>query len=164
MEQLGINIPTIIFQVLNFFVLMYVLNKLLYQPMLNLLDARKKKAEQITENEEKLNNRIKSFDAETAIIIKQAKDEAKDIIKKAHESSKQILEKSEIEAKRKAEEIRQKAKEDAEMQLSKAFADLENEISKAAMQISEKLIEAELTDKQKSYILQNSVGLLNENE
>ena len=45
MEQLGINLPGLITQIVSFVILFAILSKLLYKPLVNLLDQR---AEKIT--------------------------------------------------------------------------------------------------------------------
>ena len=43
MEQLGINLPGLITQIVSFVILFAILSKLLYKPLVNLLDQREEK-------------------------------------------------------------------------------------------------------------------------
>lgn len=88
MEKLGIQLPLLLTQIANFSILLIVLTKLLYKPILKGLESRRKKIEEglaFTEKaqaeEEKLAKRkdevLKESRAEARVILENAKKEAK---------------------------------------------------------------------------------------
>lgn len=114
MEKLGIEPKLLLAQVVNFLVILFVLQKLLYRPILTMLEKRKKQIEEgvaLTEKlrseEEKLKEKEekalgKARDEALAIIEeakKQAKDVEKDLVVQAHEEASAIIARAHEEAK-----------------------------------------------------------------
>ncbi len=113
MDKLGIEYKLILAQLVNFTIIMFVLSKLLYKPILSMLEKRKKKIEEglvLTEKmkveEEKMEIRKAKMIAETkkeaTVLIEEskvhAKDEAKQIIESAHKEADEIIEKGKLQA------------------------------------------------------------------
>lgn len=114
MEKLGIEPKLLLAQLVNFGIIIFVLSKFLYKPILDMLEKRKKEIAQglkITENmreeEEKLGVKkqkmLEVARKEAQEIIeearKQAKEEEKDIIATAHKDADVIIEKGKTDAK-----------------------------------------------------------------
>ena len=120
MDKLGIEPTLLIAQIVNFSIIVILLAKLLYKPIISMLDKRKKEIEEglrltekMREEEEKMNQkREKQLDMtrkEAQQIIdearKQAREEEKDIIDEAHATAETIIEKGKAEAQRLREEM-----------------------------------------------------------
>lgn len=109
MEKLGIEPSLLLAQIVNFAIIVVVLTKLLYKPILGMLEKRKKEIEEglaITERmrqeEEKLGARREKLIAdarkEARVILedakKQGKDAERDIVATAHKEAAEIIEKA----------------------------------------------------------------------
>lgn len=120
MEQLGIEPKLLFAQIVNFTIIVVVLSKLLYKPILSILDKRKKEIEEalaITEKmrkeEEKLASKKESTmtgarqEAQALIedARKQAKEVEKDLLDKAHKDASDIIAKAKTESARMKEEL-----------------------------------------------------------
>lgn len=120
MEKLGIE-PTLLgAQVINFLVILFVLQKLLYKPILAMLEKRRKEIadgialtekmraeeEKVKEKQEKAMSKARQ---DALLIIEEAKSRAKDVEKElaaeAHKQAAAIIERAKAEA----EEIRKSA-------------------------------------------------------
>lgn len=121
MEKLGIEPSLLLAQVINFLVIIVVLNKLLYKPILTMIERRKKEiaegiglTETLREEEEKLKMSqekalAKAREASLLIIEdakKQAKETEKDMVADAQSQVEAIL----ARAKTEAEDIKKSAK------------------------------------------------------
>jgi F-type H+-transporting ATPase subunit b len=100
LDQFGINPLLLAAQVVNFFILLFILKKLLYNPLLKVLDARKYKIEESLKNAEEIERRLQETSEQVEEMLTKASNEAQKIISEA---------KSEIEIIK--EEGRQKADE-----------------------------------------------------
>lgn len=113
MEKLGIEPVLLAAQVVNFFIIMVLLKKYLYKPILDLIAKRKKEiaeglamASKMKEEEEKLKVKEEKAMAkarEEALTIidaakKQAKDVEKDLVARAHVTAESILSRAKEEA------------------------------------------------------------------
>lgn len=113
MDKLGIEPKLILAQLVNFAIIMFVLSKLLYKPILSMLDKRKKKiqeglalTEQMKVEEEKMEVKktkmIAEAKKEATMLIEEAKGhaktEAKQILEAAHKEADEIVEKGKLQA------------------------------------------------------------------
>lgn len=94
MEQLGIEPLQILAQIFNFTVLVILLNKLLYKPILKALEERKKKIKEGLDAAEKMKAEEEISGKKREEIIKKARLEASQIIEEGKKAGK--LQESEI--------------------------------------------------------------------
>ena len=128
MEKLGIEPKLLIAQIVNFLIIVFVLTKLLYKPILSMLAKRKKEIEEglkLTEKmrleeekfEQKKQKMLETTRGEAQQILeearKQAKEEEKEIIAGAHKESEAIIEKGKAEAERARSEMEKGVKKSA---------------------------------------------------
>lgn len=130
LSALGINGKMLIAQIINFLILLLLLNKLLYKPLLGLFDQRKEKIEKGLKDAEESK---KALDA--------AEEEAERIKEKAYKEANEILVKAKSEASEEAKAILSQAHQQGE-KIVKSAADeaisLKNSaLKEAKSQISE---------------------------
>lgn len=121
MEQLGIQPQAFVMQLVNFTILVVVLTKLLYKPILGILEKRQKEiaesvaiTEKLRQDEEKQAAKREKYlveaKKEAHLILEEAKKEGKaaeqQIIDQAHKEAQEILAKAELDAKRIQESLR----------------------------------------------------------
>ena len=114
MDKLGIEPSLLVAQVINFIVILVLLNKLLYKPILEMLAKRKKEiadgvklSESMKRDEEKMQEKhekvlVKAREEAASIIEdakKQAKEVEKELVAKAHDEALTIITRAKAEAK-----------------------------------------------------------------
>lgn len=156
-EALGIDLKEIIFAVVNFLILVGVLTKFLYQPYLNMLDARKQSivdsfahAEDTNRlADEKLdtyNKRIANVENESREIIKNAKI-------KAEAQASDII----AEANQKAAAIKLQAEKEIERERIKAFAEMKEQVAVMALMAAEQILEREVSLAGDEHLIDNII-------
>lgn len=112
MEKLGIEPMLLLAQLVNFAIVVFVLTKLLYKPILSMLEKRKKEIEEGIHLTEKLREDEEKFDAKREKLLNVTRKEAQQILEEARKQAK--LEEHDIivAAHKEAELILQKGKED----------------------------------------------------
>lgn len=113
MEALGIDVKILIAQIVNFLIVLFLLKKFLYGPILNMLDERKTKIDQGLKDSEKAKEMLNNVEIETdkknekafkdaKLLVENAKKEAAEksaeIIKKANTDADEIMRKAQVEA------------------------------------------------------------------
>ncbi len=78
-------------QMVNFLILFLILKKLLYKPLLQLLDERRKKVEENLQNAEKIKQQLKKIEYESSLKIADAKLKAQKIIDAACDEANEII-------------------------------------------------------------------------
>ena len=100
-QALGLDIRILIAQLVNFAILLLVLWRFGYKPILKFLDERKDKIEQGVLDAKKATARLEEISAKEKEIIKKAKKEALIILEEARkqgdENSKEIIDKAKEE-------------------------------------------------------------------
>jgi len=118
LDQLGINVPLLLSQAVNFALLLIVLRLFVYKPLLTLLRERREKIEGGLVKAEEAERRLHEVDEMNKGKIKAAEQEAIGIIKKTELDAKALEEKLLADAKQKEDEaikgaaVRLKAQEE----------------------------------------------------
>lgn len=157
LEKLGFDPVLLVAQIVNFLIILFLLKRFLYKPILKIIKDREEKiveglkqAEQaektLTQASEKESKILSKAKADATLIIEDAKKEALELTKNIQDNSRAETERIIKEARA---QIEQESKE-AEERLSKHTAML-------AGQILEKALEKELSANEKKKILQNVV-------
>ncbi|HEX7416283.1 MAG TPA: ATP synthase F0 subunit B [Smithellaceae bacterium] len=131
---------TLLIQIVTFLILIYILNLLLYKPILAIIDRRKKQLEEL-ENEIKLfKESVDKRVAEYEEKLKQAKANAtelkKEIIKEGDNQAKSIVDAVRNEIPLMTQEFQQKM--DKEIQAARQI--LESQSRKLSLEIAEKVL------------------------
>lgn len=126
-QSLGIDWRLLVAQIVNFVVLLILLRKFLYTPVLNMLESRKVKIEKSLKDSEEADQKVAQCEAdckklsqgavkESETIVTSAKklaeSEAKKIVAEAEKKSQRIIALAEEEAKTKKENALLGAKKD----------------------------------------------------
>jgi F-type H+-transporting ATPase subunit b len=149
-EKLGLNGALLISQIVNFVLLIILLKRFAYEPILKTLDDRAKKIEKSLEQAKKIEEELRDTEATKVAEIRKAKEQAQEIVKSAYETAEANAQKVLDETKRKTQEIVKKAKEEIQDEKEKSVKEAEREIGDLAIQIAEKIIKRNLdSDTQK---------------
>jgi F-type H+-transporting ATPase subunit b len=140
MEALGINIGYLIMQILVITVLLLVLKKLLYEPILRTLEARKARIAKGLEDSRQAAIARDNADADAAKILDAARLEAtrvrQDAVAQAEETAKAI----EAKANEEAKAILAKARENAEEERNRILSDLRGQVAAISIAAANKLV------------------------
>ena len=131
---------TIIIQIIIFLALIYILNILLYKPILSVIDRRKKQLEEL-ENEIKLFNdsvdkRAAEYDEKLKTAKASASELKKEIIGEGAQQAKKIIDAVRAEIPLMTQEFQQKM--DKEIQAARTI--LENQSRQLSLEIAQKVL------------------------
>ncbi|MBA3470496.1 MAG: F0F1 ATP synthase subunit B [Herpetosiphonaceae bacterium] len=129
MDKLGVNLPLLLSQLVNFALLAFVLNVLLYQPILKALRTRTERIRESLENAEKVKQQLARVDADYDAKLGEARREAQAILGQATErarvqeqelltTARANIERMEMEARAKVEQDRQQSLRGLQTQLA----------------------------------------------
>ena len=133
LESLGFEFPKFLWQVVNFLILLFLLKKFAYKPILDMLDERKKSIEDAINNAETAKNEAEKMRKEYETRLAEAKQEAQEIMAKAtklgEEMKREIVENAQSEATKAI----QKAQEEINREKDLAIAALRDEVAVLAV-------------------------------
>jgi len=160
MEALGIDLKLLIAQAVNFIIVMLVLWKFAYNPILAMLDERRKKVEQGITDSEKASKSLGKAEIEAGKIREKAYQEANEILKNAKDEANmeaaQLIKKSSEQADR----IIANAKEEATLTKNNALKEARKEITQVVAIALDKIVEENLTSDEKAKLTKSSLAEL----
>src|ERR671919_2603008 len=143
-EAFGINGVALLFQVINFLLLLYLLNRFLFKPVLKLLDEREQRIRKGLEDAEAAAHDRELAKAEREAAMDEARKEAQAMIaratKIADDSRAEIL----AEAKEQAEKVTTRAREEITAEKERAMAELRATVADLALEAAGRLVRSEM--------------------
>ncbi|HEX9921058.1 MAG TPA: F0F1 ATP synthase subunit B [Anaerolineae bacterium] len=140
MEALGISVAGIVAYIINFVVLIVLLQMFLYKPVKNMLAQRQQRivdglAAADKAAQEAAQQRAE-FEKELAKTREASQAEAKKIAEATEKMRKDIL----VAAEKEAEEIKIRAREEAEQERQQVVADLQQQTAELALSMTRKIV------------------------
>lgn len=125
-NEFGINPVLLGAQIVNFLIILYLLRRFLYKPVLKLLESRKKAIEETLRNQE-----------ETRLHLEKAKEQEIKILQRAQKLALKIVE----DAKKQKEAIQKEANATAAAQTEKMLFEANEKIENIAKEVEARLTE-----------------------
>lgn len=137
-----------VFQIVNTFIIFLLLRKLLFKPVLNIIESRENDIKNDLAEGEKAKNEGLALKKEYESKINFAKDEGQEIIKQAT-----------IRAEQKSDDIVNTAKKDALdiKEKQKVINEIKNDISNIALLAASKVIEKDLDKSKHEELIENFI-------
>src|SRR3989339_409682 len=146
-SQLGIDWKLLLAQIINFLVLLFVLYKFLYKPVLGLMEKRSKHIEESLKKAEQIEANLKETESKREQTIIQAKEEARQIIVSAKQQAEETKSKIIETSKKEGDLLLTKALEQIEVSKQRAIQEIQGEVSDLVVSAAKKIIGDNLTDK-----------------
>ncbi len=126
-SSLGIDWTLLLMQTIAFLILLAILRKWVYPPLLAMLDKRDKLLRESTEAAVSAKKEAEAAEGKTVALLKQARAEASDIVATAREEATNVVEAAQKKAIDKAEALVASAREDITKEVESARVLLHNE-------------------------------------
>ena len=147
MEGLGINLPTLIAQVINFTILLGLLYLVAYKPIMRMLDERSQKVKESMEQTELIKQQAERAEEEVKKQIKAAGREGQEMIARAVRSGEDTKQKAQQEAKQDAESLIARAQMEIQRERDEAIGELRKEFADLTILAAGKVIDRSLDKK-----------------
>ncbi len=147
MDELGFNVPVLIAQLVNFFILLVVLRIYLYKPILNMLDRRSQRIREGMEAAEQSKEQATQAEEEVARQLSEARQQGQTLVAQAQEAANRIQEEARSQARRDSEMQLERARSEIQLERDQAIAELRKEFADLTVSAAEKVIGQSL-DKQ----------------
>lgn len=137
-----------------FIILLVLLKRMAWTPILNNVDARNKSIEEALEAAKNARDEMSNLKADNDRILKEARAERDEMLKEARELKANIISEAKNAAKDEADKMIASAKVVIENEKAGAISELKNTVGALSVDIAEKVLRAELkdVDKQNAFI------------
>jgi len=143
-EALGLNLPQLIAQLVNFFVLLFILRLVAYKPILKMLDERKQKIAEGLNAAEIARAEAASAQANIQAQLDVARKEGQEIVANAQGIATRIQADAREQSTRDREASLDRARVEIQQERDRAIADLRGEFADITVKAAEKVINQSL--------------------
>ncbi len=150
---LDVNPGLIIWTIVTFLVLLFILKKVAWKPILSALDQREKDIKDSLEKAEKAKEDAQRILDENQANLAKAEEESKKIIEQSRSYAENLKEQLLKESKEQAKKIIEDAAEEIDRRKDSAFEELRDQVAKIAVDAAEKIMKQNLdADKNKHIV------------
>ncbi|MCH3950506.1 MAG: F0F1 ATP synthase subunit B [Acidaminococcus sp.] len=136
---------TLIAQIVNFLILLWILAKFAYKPLLKAMDDRRMRIVKDMDNAENARKDAEALKQQYVDKMKDAKKEANAIIAKANAQAQQIHDEMLAQAQKEREEILNSGRDRVEAERKKALLDVREQVIALSTEIAGRVLEQKLT-------------------
>lgn len=140
MEQLGLEPSLLLAQIVNFAIVAFVLTKLLYKPILEMLEKRKKEIAKGLALTEKMEREEEKRKEKHAKLLEKARLEAKRVVDEGKERASQVEKEMLAAARAESQEIVARGKTEVEQLHAQLAKDVRKEAVTLAVAMSKRLL------------------------
>ncbi len=155
------DIGLVFWNTIAFLVLLVVLGKFAWKPMLKAISERETGIEDALLRAEKMKADMAAMQNENEALLAKSREERAILIKEAKEASEKMVAEAKEKAKSEYDRILTDAQSAITQQKNAAIADVKNQVGSLVVEIAEKVLRKELSNKaeQESYIKQLADGV-----
>ena len=141
---LGINLPTLLAQVINFAILFGLLYLVAYKPIMRMLDERSKKIRESMEQTEYIKEQAVHAEEETEKRIEAAAKEGQEVIARAMRTGEELRQQAQEEARQEADSLITRARTEIQRERDEAIDELRKEFANLTILAAGKVIDRSL--------------------
>ncbi|MAF85047.1 MAG: ATP synthase F0 subunit B [Dehalococcoidales bacterium] len=147
MEGLGISLPTLLAQIINFAILLVLLYLVAYKPIMRMFDERSRKIKESIEQTESIKEQAAHAEEEAEKRIEAAGKEGQELVARAVRTGEEVRQQTQQEAKRDAELLIARARTEIQRERDEAIGELRKEFADLTIKAAEKVIDRSLDKK-----------------
>ena len=153
-----------VWTILTFLLLLFVLAKFAWKPLLKMLNDREELIRSSLEDAEKAKEKLERLNAEGEAIINQARSEAQSILSEGKAAAAKLKDETLDVAKEQAKQIVSEAEKQINIEKDKAIAEIKSEVVNLSMSIAEKLINKNISSEDNKALIDESLSNVKEYE
>lgn len=136
----------IIWQLFVFVLLVILLGKLAWKPILSSLKEREESIQQALDSAEKAKVEMAALKSDNEKLLRKAREERDKILRDAREAANRLHDQAQTDAKKNADKIIEDAKAIIQTEKNAALRDVKSQVAMFSLEIAEKLIKNNLKD------------------
>lgn len=158
--MLGINLKIFIAQLINFLVVLIVLWKWMYQPLVKLLDKRAERIAESVKQAKEIEEQLSKTKDEQLQILNQARSEAAQVLSQAHIDAEKRKQEMVENTKQEVQRVVSQGKDQLKAEKTAMIRDAKSEIAEIAVAAAEKILKETIDQKKSQKLAQEVVEKL----
>ena len=157
LADFGVNPILLAAQIVNFLVVLFVLQKFLYKPLLKVLDERKQKIEEGLSNAEKIQKELEDTEVKRQQIMDEAIEEGKRVISEATQQGAVLMQESQAKAREEMEAMMNQGMQMIAGEKEKMKSEIKGEVAAMITMSMEKVLGKALDSKMQQKLVEDAV-------
>jgi len=149
-----------IWTILTFLVLLGLLAKFAWRPLLKALEGRQEAIKKSLEDADRAKEELARMQQESTKIIEQARVEADSILSRTRSDADRLREELKVRAKEEADTMIRNAEQQIQLQTRQALQQIRQEVGDIAVTIASKLLERNLTNEDNDRLIRDTLRQL----
>jgi len=157
-EALGIDFGSFLWYLVNFAILLALLQRFLYRPVLNAMHSRETRIRESIENAEQVKQQVARAQQDYEVRLNEARQEAARIVAQANERAQTSAQEIVAQARAEAERIQLEARQQAEQEREQLLRGLQAQLSNLVIQTASTVVGQELKGNGHDKLIQQSIA------
>lgn len=157
-DSLGIDIIALALQTVSFLILVFLLAKFAYPPILSMLDRHEKRITDAEKAAEDAKKRSEKLEMKAQKTLEDARLQAETIVSAANQESNDLITSAEEKAAKRANIIMEGARAELQRETEVARQELKNEVLDLVTVATEKIVSAKIDEKDRKLIQKTLEG------
>lgn len=158
--MVDLSLGTILAQMLNFFILVWLLARFAYKPLLVMMTERKERIAKDLEAAEEARAEAEKFKADYAAQISNARVEAQQIVEKAIQEAENTTREQLATAREQIEQEKNRARQDIAIERDRAMNSLRNEVVSLSVAMAGKVVAKDMNSETNTKLIEDAIRQL----
>jgi F-type H+-transporting ATPase subunit b len=146
-----------IWTIITFLVLLALLAKFAWRPLLEALESRQERIRKSLEDADRAGQELERLKQESAKIMQQARIEAESIVTQTRSDAERLREELKQKAKEEADNILRNAQQQIQLQTRQAIQQIRHEVADIAVLLASKLLERNLAKEDNARLIDDTL-------
>lgn len=152
-----------IWTIITFLVLLWLLAKFAWKPLLALLEKREENIRNSLKDAEKAREELEALNQKTEKLLAEARVEAQGIVSAGRAAAEKLQDDLAKKAKEKSESLIAESKRQIQSEKDEALSEIKSEVVTLSLEIASKLIEKNLSDKDNRELIDSTLKNIQKN-
>ena len=146
LNSMGINVAAVIWHAANFLLLLLILQRFLYRPVLRMLDERSNRIRESLARAESVQAETARLEEQSRSILDEARRDGQQVLAQANRTAEQIMAEARRQAQAEGERLVERARADLARERDQAFQELRQQIADLAVSAAGRVVRRSLDD------------------
>ena len=158
--MVDLTLGTILAQMLNFFILVWILARFAYKPLVSMMQERKERIAKDLVDAQNARNEAEQFKADYAAQIANARQEAQQIVEKAVQQAEATTREQLAAAREQIEREKERARQDIVNERDRAMNNLRNEVISLSVAMATKVVAKDMDSETNTKLIEDAIAKL----
>ena len=158
--MVDLTLGTILAQMLNFFILVWILARFAYKPLVSMMQERKERIAKDLADAQAARNEAEQFKADYAAQIANARQEAQQIVEQAVQQAEATTREQLAAAREQIEREKERARQDIVNERDRAMNNLRNEVISLSVAMATKVVAKDMDSETNTKLIEDAIAKL----